>query len=81
MAATGSARAASLEEGPKAFGFYDLKSDVEALLGRYDFVHVDFDDRDVPDYYVAGRSASVCRPTAARVGLPSAKSIRRSAMS
>jgi phenylalanyl-tRNA synthetase beta chain len=59
MAATGLARAASLQEESRAFGFYDLKSDVEALLGRYDFVHVDFDDRDVPDYYVAGRSASV----------------------
>ncbi|MDA0206152.1 MAG: phenylalanine--tRNA ligase subunit beta [Acidobacteria bacterium] len=59
MAATGSAREANLQEQSKAFGFYDLKSDVEALLGRYDFVHVDFDDRDVPDYYVPGRSASV----------------------
>lgn len=59
MAATGVARRASLQESAKPFDFYDLKSDVEALLGRYDFVQIDFNDRDLPSYYVAGRSASV----------------------
>lgn len=59
MAATGELRSASLQESAKPFGFYELKSDLEAVLGRYDFVHVDFNDRDVPDYYIAGRSAGV----------------------
>lgn len=59
MAATGLAREANLQEAAKSFGFYELKSDLEAVLGRYDFMQVDFNDRDVPTYYVPGRSACV----------------------
>ncbi len=59
LAATGVSRAGDLEEKPKAFSFFDLKSDALAVLRRYDLGPLEVDDRDIPAYLVPGRSARI----------------------
>lgn len=59
LAATGFARLGDLQEQPKPFSFFDLKSDALAILGRYDLAPLEIDDRDVPPYLIPGRSARV----------------------
>ena len=57
LGATGVARPAGLDEAARPMGFFDLKSDVEAVLQRFDLAQLSFDDRDTPDYYAPGRAA------------------------
>ena len=57
LGATGAARPASLHEAARPMSFFDLKSDVEAILRRFDVAQLRFDDRDTPGHYVPGRSA------------------------
>ena len=57
LGATGAARPGSLEEAARPMSFFDLKSDVEALLRRFDLAQLSFDDRETPPYYVDGRAA------------------------
>lgn len=57
LGATGAARSASLDEPARPMSFFDLKSDVEAVLRRFDLPHLSFDDRETPGYYVPGRAA------------------------
>ena len=59
LAVTGMARPTTVLEPGKKFDFYDLKSDVEAVLRRFDLASVVFDERDTPAYYVSGRSARI----------------------
>ncbi len=61
LGATGAARPASLQEPARPIGFFDLKSDVEAILRRFDLAQLSLDDRETPGYYVQGRAArAVC---------------------
>jgi phenylalanyl-tRNA synthetase beta chain len=57
LGATGAARPSGLQETGRPTTFFDLKSDVETLLRRFDLAQLSFEDRDTPDYYVAGRAA------------------------
>lgn len=57
LGATGAARLASLDEAARPMSFFDLKSDVEALLRRFDLAQLSFDDRETPGHYVQGRAA------------------------
>lgn len=59
LGASGAARPPGLLEPAKAFDFFDLKADVEAVLAPFDLNEVRFSDREVPACYLPGRSARV----------------------
>ena len=60
MGATGSARPASLGDPGQPLDFFQLKADVEALLGAFS-VEFGFDAEDIPAYYRQGASARITR--------------------
>ena len=59
LGATGAARPADLRDPAKELDFYGIKADVEALLRRFDFVQLHFEDQDTPPHYVGGCAARV----------------------
>ena len=59
LGACGMARRPSLGDEGKEFDFYELKSDVERLLGDFQLGTPAFEVRDVPDYYQPGQSACI----------------------
>ena len=56
LGATGLARPESIGDGGKPFDFYELKSDVEALLAHFD-VRLSYEPTELPPYYLAGQAA------------------------
>ncbi len=69
LGATGSAAPASVHAPSRPYSFFDLKGDVETLLGQFQFNSLYF-DASVPGYYHPGRSARAVMDgtTAARFG-------------
>ncbi len=59
LAATGAQRPAGVFEQAKGVDFYDLKADLAVLLARFDIEHLEYDDRDLPDYYLEVSAARV----------------------
>ena len=57
LGATGLARPAALGDAGKTFDFYELKSDVCALLAPFDLMAQAWDDRDLPAHYLPGEAA------------------------
>jgi phenylalanyl-tRNA synthetase beta chain len=57
LGATGLARPAALGDAGKTFDFYELKSDVCALLAPFDLMAQVWDDRDLPSHYFPGEAA------------------------
>jgi len=55
LAATGNLRTKSVHEAERDFDFYDLKGDVEEILGTFD-VSLTMDHKGPPAYYHPGRS-------------------------
>ena len=58
IGATGSAIEASVHQPARAYNFFDLKGDIETLLGAFQYNSVYFDSHTA-DYYHPGRSARV----------------------
>ena len=58
LGATGLAAPESIGHAGRPFDFYELKSDVEAVLANFD-VRPSYETADLPPYYVAGRAARV----------------------
>ena len=56
MGATGNAVEASVHTAPRAYSFFDLKGDIETLLGSFE-LHNTYFDALTPDYFHPGRSA------------------------
>lgn len=56
--ATGNAASANVHRRARAFSFYDIKGDVEALLAEFDHGTLYFDIH-TPEYYHPGRSTKV----------------------
>ena len=56
LGATGLATPESVGHPGKPFDFYDLKSDVEALLANFD-MQASYETSDLPRHYLAGRAA------------------------
>ena len=48
---TGQAIAADVHQPGRAYSFFDLKGDVETLLGKFQHQSIYFDDSNRPDYY------------------------------
>ena len=67
--ATGSAMPASVHQPPRPYNFFDLKGDVETLLGAFEHRALSFDPNSA-GYYHPGRSASAVMDgtTVARFG-------------
>ncbi len=59
LGACGMARRPSLGDQGKEFDFYELKSDVERLLGDFQLGVPAFEVRGVPEYYQLGQSACI----------------------
>ena len=59
LALTGAQRPAGVFEIAKPVDFYDLKADLGALLARFDIEQLEYDDRDLPTYYLEGSAARV----------------------
>jgi len=59
LASTGAHRTAGVFEQAKPVDFYDLKADLAALLARFDIEQLEFDDGDLPSYYLEGSAARV----------------------
>ena len=59
LGACGMARRPSLGDQGKEFDFYELKSDVERLLGDFQLGVTAFEAREVPEYYQPGQSACI----------------------
>lgn len=59
LGATGMARAARLGDPGKALDFYDIKSDVVALLAPFDLHGLTFSAYNLPPYYAPGHAAQV----------------------
>jgi phenylalanyl-tRNA synthetase beta chain len=58
IGATGNAVGASVHEKPRPYSFYDLKGDVETLLGAFGHTSLYF-DAPAADFYHPGRSARI----------------------
>ena len=58
LGVTGLARPESIGDAGKPFDLYELKSDVEAVLARFD-VKPSYETMDLPAYYLAGHAARV----------------------
>ena len=58
IGATGNAIEASVHQPARAYNFFDLKGDIETLLGAFQYNSVYFDSHTA-DYYHPGRSARV----------------------
>ena len=56
LGATGAAIPGSVHGPGRRYSFFDLKGDIETLLGAFQFTSVYF-DANTPDYYHPGRSA------------------------
>lgn len=69
LGATGTAEPASVHGAPRAYSFYDLKGDVEQLLGGFEHKALYF-DAHAADYYDAARAARAVMDgaTVARLG-------------
>ena len=59
LGASGAARPLTWTEPARPVGFYDLKADIEALIGPFDTGPLEYDSRDVPGHFRPGHSATV----------------------
>jgi len=57
IGATGQAIAADVHQPGRAYSFFDLKGDVETLLGKFQHQSIYFDESNRPDYYHPHRYA------------------------
>jgi phenylalanyl-tRNA synthetase beta chain len=57
LGATGLAQPRTFAEPGKPYDFYEFKADVVQLLSAFEIHQLNFESREIPEYYAAGRSA------------------------
>ena len=58
LGASGAARPLSWNDGPRPYGFYDLKADVAALIQAFAVDELSLDTRDLPAFFRRGHAAA-----------------------